>query len=475
MDVHSHLDNQVVEQSARPKPFGMKDKVGYALGDLANNLTFVISAVFLLKFYTDVMGISAELVGLMMLLSKVVDAFTDVTMGQLVDRSQPKAKGKFSPWLLRMSGPIAVATVLLFPVWFTHMPMGFKIFWMFFSYLLWGSVCYTGINIPYGSMASAISSDPIDRTSLSSWRTIGATVGIMVVGVILPLFVFYKEPNGHTVLSSEHLAIGAIICAFLMVGCYLGCYFMCTERVKVKKLTVKFSLTKLLSSLIHDRALIGIVLSSLLLLVTQLSLTGTGAYIYPNYFGNVSAFSIATFLGVIITFAFTPFVVKLSQWFGKKEISVLSSLVSTVSLFALYWLHTHNIYVWFVFYAIGYIGIAIFTLVCWAMITDVIDANELSTHQREDGTVYSLYSFFRKIGQALASGLTGIMLSVVGYSSTTAFSPNVVDGIYDITCLIPAVSSLAFVLVLWFLYPLNKKAVARNVDALRRFRANNDA
>ncbi|CAG9295825.1 MFS transporter [Celerinatantimonas diazotrophica] len=471
MDVHSHQDQTAVKMPELAKPFGMRDKIGYALGDLANNLTFVISAVFLLKFYTDVMGVSAELVGFMMLVSKVVDAFTDVTMGQLVDRCQPNAKGKFAPWLLRMSGPVAVATVLLFPVWFAHMPMGFKVFWMFFSYLLWGSVCYTGINIPYGSMASAISSDPIDRTALSSWRTVGATVGIMIVGVILPLFVFYKQPNGHSVLSSEHLAVGALVCAFLMVGCYIGCYFMCTERIKVKKLTVKFSLAKLLSSLIHDRALIGIVFSSLLLLVTQLSLTGTGAYIYPNYFGNASAFSVAVFLGVIITFAFTPFVVKLSQWFGKKEISLVSSVVSTVSLFVLYWLHTHNIYVWFVFYAIGYIGIAIFTLVCWAMITDVIDANELKTLRREDGSVYSLYSFFRKIGQALASGLTGIMLSVVGYSSTTAFSQPVVDGIYDITCLIPAISSLAFVIVLWFLYPLNKKAVARNVDALRRLRA----
>ena len=109
------------------KKFGMVDKVGYAFGDLANNLTFVISAVFLLKFYTDVMGISAGLVGLMMMFGKIVDAFTDITMGQIVDRSRPTAKGKFAPWLRRMCGPIAVATVLLFPVWFKNMPMGFKI------------------------------------------------------------------------------------------------------------------------------------------------------------------------------------------------------------------------------------------------------------------------------------------------------------------------------------------------------------
>ncbi len=150
------------------------------------------------------MGVSASLVGLVMMLSKLVDAFTDVTMGQIVDRSSHTAKGKFTPWLKRMCFPMAIATVLLFPSWFQDMPMAFKIFWMWFSYLLWGSVFYTAINIPYGSMASAISSDPIHRTSLSSWRTIGATVGIMIVGVILPLFVFYKDANGNTVLSSTN-------------------------------------------------------------------------------------------------------------------------------------------------------------------------------------------------------------------------------------------------------------------------------
>lgn len=203
------------------KPFGMRDKIGYMFGDVANDLTFVLSSMMLLKFYTDVMGVSAAVVGAMMMIARVVDAFSDVTMGQIADRSKPTAKGKFAPWLVRMCGPVAVASVLLYATWFQNMPMSFKIFWMFFSYLLWGSVCYTGINIPYGSMASAISANPEDRTALSNWRTIGATLGNIAIGVILPLFVYYSDAEGKKYLSGTKLTIAAVICSVLAVICYL--------------------------------------------------------------------------------------------------------------------------------------------------------------------------------------------------------------------------------------------------------------
>ncbi len=450
------------------KKFGLIDKIGYAFGDMANNLTFVISSVFLLKFYTDTMGVSASLVGLMMMLGRVVDAFTDVTMGQIVDRSRPTAKGKFTPWLRRACGPIAVATVLLFPVWFKDMSMTFKVFWMFFSYILWGSVCYTAINIPYGSMASAISDKPKDRVSLSTWRTIGATVGIMIVGVILPMIVFYKNEAGKTVLSSTRLSVASVVIAVLMVICYLLCYKLSTERVKVEQIKTKFSFKAIFAILFKSRSLIGIIIASLLMLLTQLSLTSTGAYIYPNYFGSASAFSIATLLGTIITFAFTVFTASLADKVGKKELTLAGSVLSVLALFVLFVLHTKSVLVWFVFYTIGYIGIALFSLVCWAMITDVIDDIELKTGERSDGTVYSMYSFARKLGQAAASGLTGFLLSIVGYSAATAFDTDVVNGIYNITCLVPVVGYVLFIIAFAVIYPLTKKNVELNAEALAR-------
>ena len=175
--------------------FGMKDKLGYMFGDFGNDFTFILSSSFMLKFYTDVMGIDAAVVGLLMMAARFIDAFTDVTMGQIVDRSKPTKDGKFKPWIKRMCGPVAIASFLIYQSGFANMAYGFKVFWMVITYILWGSIFYTSINIPYGSMASAVSADPKDRAELSTWRTIGATLAGLVIGVGTPMFA-YETVNG---------------------------------------------------------------------------------------------------------------------------------------------------------------------------------------------------------------------------------------------------------------------------------------
>lgn len=450
------------------RPFGFSDKLGYMFGDFGNDFTFILASTFLLKFYTDIMGISAALVGTMMMVARFVDAFTDVTMGQLVDRSRQGKKGKFAPWILRVSGPVALASLLMYAVWFQDMSMGFKIFWMFFTYLLWGSVFYTAVNIPYGSMASAISNEPKDRTSLSNWRSIGASLASLVIGAGLPLVVYYTDEAGNTVMSGTRMTWAAAACSAGAVVCYLLCYYLTLERVKVGTTQSRFSLTGLLKSLAKNRPLIGIVVSSLLMLLAQLSISNMNSYLYPNYFGNVQAMSLVAVLGTVITLCLAPFTVRLSVAAGKKELSIIGALISSVTLFAAFIIHTKNVWVWIVLYCISYIGTALFTLIGWAMITDVIDDTQVRTGVRSDGTIYSVYSFARKLGQAGASGLIGLLISLIGYSTETAFDPAVTNRIYAITCLVPAVSYGLLALALWLLYPLNKRKVEENARALMR-------
>lgn len=455
------------ETNGKVKPFGIKDKLGYMFGDFGNDFTFLLSAMFLLKFYTDVMGVSAALVGLMMMAARFVDAITDVTMGQIVDRSRPGKKGKFAPWIRRMCGPVAVASFLMYATYFKGMPMGFKIFWMFFTYLLWGSVCYTGVNIPYGSMASAISDNPTDRTSLSNWRTIGATLAQTAIGVILPLVVYYTDAAGNSVLSGEKMMIGALICSIGAVICYMLCYHMTTERVKVEQNTQKFSFKELIKQLVHNKSLIGIIVCALVFLLAQLSLNNMNAYVYPNYFGNIKAMSIASLAGTVVILALSTFIVKVASKIGKKELSMIGCFISAASFILLFIIHTHNVLVWVGLIIVATIGTSMFNMVIWAMITDVIDESEVQTGVRQDGTIYSVYSFARKLGQACSSGLSGVLLSIIGYTSVTAFDPKVVDGIYNITCLVPAGGMILLLLALWFLYPLNKKRVEENAEKLR--------
>ena len=448
------------------KPFGFKDRIGYMFGDFGNDFTFILSSMFLMKFYTDVMEVSPAIVGLLMMTARFVDAFTDVMMGQIVDRSKTTKKGKYSPWIRRMMGPVAVASFLMYAVWFKDMPMNFKIFWMFFTYILWGSVCYTGINIPYGSMASAISDKPEDRTSLSTWRSIGATLAATTIAVVLPLFVYYTDAAGNSVFSGEKMMWAALTCSVLAVVCYILCYNLTTERVKIDSVNEKFSLTALIKTTVSNRSLVGIVLAAWMLLIAQLTLSGMGNYIYPNYFNNIKVMAIVNLLGSVTTLVISTFIGPLSRKFGKKELSIVGSLMGAGSLLTAFLLHTHSIGTWMVLYVTAYAGLSIFNIIVWAMITDVIDDVEVQQGVRRDGTVYSVYSFARKLGQAASSGLTGLLLGAIGYSMETAREQAVVDGIYNMTTMVPAIAFIGMALVLAFVYPLSKNKVENNAATL---------
>ena len=164
----------------------------------------------------------------------------------------------------------------------------------------------------------------------------------------------------------------------------------------------------------------------------------------------------------------------LAKRFGKTEVSIVSSLLAAVVNIALYFIRPENVWVFAGFQAISWLGLGMFTMVSWALITDVIDYSEIKNGVREDGTVYALYSFARKMGQAASAGLTGVLLEMIGYSAATRGDISVQDGIFNITVLVPALGFILLAVVLWFWYPLHKKQVDENVEILRQKRNNND-
>lgn len=452
------------------RPFGFKDKIGYMFGDFGNDFTFILSSSFMLKFYTDVMGIHAAVVGVLMMAARFVDAFTDVAMGQIVDRSKPTKDGKFKPWLRRMCGPVAISSFLVFQSGFANMPYLFKVVWMIVTYILWGSIFYTSINIPYGSMASAISADAKDRASLSTWRSIGSTLAGLVIGVGTPLFA-YETVNGNTILSGNRMTIIAGVFSVMAVICYMLCFKLATERVEVPQNNTKFNFGDLMKSLVTNRSLIGIIAAAILLLLVMLTMQGMNAYLFPNFYGNVAAQSVAALAGSLVMLVVcAPLATKLSAKYGKKELAIGSCLFGAVVYLICWVLKPENPYTYVVFYVVANIGVGFFNMVIWAMITDVIDDAEVKNGVREDGTIYSVYSFARKVGQALSSGMIGALLSVIGYSAATAFNPEVVNGIFNMTCIIPAIGFVGIALVLMFLYPLSKNRVEANVLELKKRR-----
>ena len=460
-----------MENTRNIRPFGMRDKLGYLFGDFGNDFTFILSSSFLLKFYTDIMGVDAYVVGIIMMIARIVDAFTDVTMGRICDRSKVTKAGKFKPWIRRMCGPVAIASFLMYQSALADMPYAFKVGYLFVTYILWGSVFYTSINIPYGSMASAVSPEPGDRQSLSTFRSMGGMLAGMVVTIGVPLVAYDTVVNNgqeEVWMNGPRFTVIAGIFSVLAVISYLLCYKLTTERVVVESEGFEQpSVGEMLKRALGNRALISIIAASVVMLLAQLTMQAMAGYVFPNYYRNATAQSISTALmGGGMLFA-AVLAKPMANKFGKAEVSVVSNAFAGLVCVVLFFVRPENVWVFCGFQAACWLGLGIFSMISWALITDVIDYSELKNGIREDGSVYAMYSFARKMGQAASAGLSGALLSMIGYTEKTAFDADVVEGIFDISTLVPAAGFLLLAAILWFWYPLHKKTVDANVIALK--------
>lgn len=455
------------------KPFGFKDKLGYLLGDLGNDFSFMFTSMYLMLFYTKVWGISASTVGVLFLVSRCLDAFTDIGMGTIVDRAKPTKDGKFRPWIKRMSGILAITTFLMYQSSLANASMTVKVVVMFVTYILWGSICYTAINIPYGSMASAITDVPQERASLSTWRSMGASVASLIIGTITPQVIFYADANGNQLVNPTKFTIIAGIFSVLSFICYMSCFKLTTERVKFESNDnqEKVSIFKNLGVLLKNKALLSIIASSIVLLLSQLMSGTMNQYLFADYFKNVNVMSVSSMLNLPISLIIAAVIVKIAAKFGKKEVCIVSMLFAGIMYFVAFTMRITNPWIFLVFNTLAFLGTMSFNMLTWANITDIIDYNEILTGKRDDGTIYGLYSFSRKIGQALAGGLGGFALSFIGYNSLAAAQTvEVTNGIYTIATIFPAVCYIVVALILIFAYPLNKKVVEENATKLSAMR-----
>lgn len=282
-----------------------------------------------------------------------------------------------------------------------------------------------------------------------------------------PPMIAYVTVDGKTMLSGSRMTIIAGVFSVMAIICYLLCFKMVQERVQLTTKSEKMDFGKLVKSIATNRSLMGIIAAALMLLLSQLTMSGMSSYVYPNYYGSAAAQSLASLVGMAGTLLIcAPTAVKLSQKFGKKELATAGAIVGAVAYLLCFLLRPSNPFVYVAFAAVATVSMGYFNTVVWAMITDVIDDTEVRTGVREDGTVYSVYSFARKLGQAISSGLIGALLTMIGYSEATAFDPAVTGKIFNLSCLAPFAGFVALALILVFLYPLNKTRVEQNVATL---------
>lgn len=446
------IEPEAINTNPKVRKFGLRDKLGYMFGDFGNDFFFILVSSYLMVYYTDVYGISAAFVGILFLVARLWDAIADVTWGRFIDTRNPSKHGKFKPWIFRMSLPLVISGVLMF-VHIPGMSNGFYEAYAFVTYILWGTL-YSTVNIPYGSMASVITNDPIERTSLSTFRTMGAMLASLIINAVGPLMIFVDNKA-----DADGFLMAAVIFGILSLACYMACYKLSTERVVIpENKALKPKLGHTLKALLKNKPLIAILGASLIFMMSTMLIGAVNVYLFKDFFSNTAALSIVGIIQTLTVFIAIPLVKPLVAKFGKKETTTIGMLLAAVVYILLFFLPNLSTFQFIAISAIGMFGYAFFNTMIWAFVTDVIDYHEFLTGMREDGTVYSFYSFARKVGQALAGGIGGFAIAAIGYDATREVqTQDALDGIYTLATIVPGTIYLLIFLILVFLYPLTKQ------------------
>ncbi|WP_207761104.1 MFS transporter [Bifidobacterium simiarum] len=455
-------------------PFGMRDKIGYMFGDVGN--CFILSLVngFVLKFYTDGLGVPAAIVGVTMMLTKVFDAFVDVYVGNKADESHvTPGEGRFRPWMRRFRYPFILVSVLLFLPMVSGWALPAKVAYIAVTYVLF-NVFLSTVNIPYGALASALSSKSDERASLSTYRSTGSAVANVATGYMIPMFMYDTDAQGNQVVSATHFFFIAIVCGALAYISYEITIRLTTERTNVqtgRKLDAK----QMVTSMFRDRALLALIVADFFVVINQQLASINQTYLFDTYFHSKTGMAIAVMFNFITVLVLAPFATGIAKRFGKRETSVVTLLFAVVVYGVMYFAHLTDWRVYLVLMFFGAIGAGYFNLMVWAFITDVIDHHQALTKIREDGTIYGLNSWARKMGQAASNGISGILLGVIGYQSSAGHavtqSAGTVSGVYALATLLPVVCLGIAALILAFWYPLGKKEIAETERILAEDRA----
>lgn len=462
-----YIANKEVLESSKVKPFGMQDKVGYMLGDVGSCLLFNFIGSYLLVFYTDVFGISAAAVGTLMAVSRVWDAINDPMMGVIVDKRKRTKDGKFRPYLKYMGIPLGIFTILTFLV-IPNMPQGMKLPYAYITYIGFG-MAYTAINIPYGSLASVMTNDPVQRTELSTWRNISSIFAMIPLMVLTPKLVF----DASGAVSPKGFLIAAVLYVIIANIGYRLCYKMTTERIinEVKEDAPKASLGETLKALGKNKALIGLILSSLGTLTAMFLPNALNAYLFKDYFQAPGLLSLAGLLPMVGTFLAIPVTGKLVAKFGKKNIAIYSGIVSIAAYVVLVLFPTKNPMLYIALITVSGFGTALYGMIVWALVGDVIDYQEYLSGKREEGIVYATYSLSRKLVQAIVGSIGGFALAAIGYQSGAATqAPEVAESIRTIITVVPLIGFIFGTVCLKFVYNLSNKTLNEVNEELERRR-----
>jgi glucuronide carrier protein len=436
-----------------------KQVVGYGAGDAGCNIAFQMTGLFLLIYYTDVVGIAPADAGTLFLVVKIWDAFADIFAGRMVDRTMTRW-GKFRPFLLWFSIPLLLANIACFTV--PDVAYGAKLAYAYVTYATMG-LLYSLVNIPFGSLAGAMTQDPAERSRLAGARMVGSGATILVLALILAPQLTAAED-----LQRAFLVTAA---AFTVVGFALFMATFATAKETVFRKVPQVTLRQTWETLKLNGPLIRLCVSSLFYLIGQNVVGAIALYFARDVLrGGEVLLAVVTVITTGAVIYVGPFGPTVTRTLGKKRGFIVAAGAAVLGGIALS-LAARNVPLSLASLAVIGIGMALLNTMTWALEADTVEYGEWKTGVRTEGATYAAFSFTRKVGQAIGQGLVGYALGVVGYQQAqggvrAVQTDETLLGIRFTTALLPALFFLVALIVMGT-YPLTEARFRAITDEIR--------
>ena len=449
------------------RPFGIRDSLAYAAGDFGCNMSFALKGTMAI-FWTQFMRMDSVLYGLLLILVQVWDAINDPLIGTIIDNDKRTnyKRGKFLAYIWLGSIGLLVAGSMCFIPWVKDASSLIKGIVFVAGYILWDAF-YTVANVPYGSLLSLISDKPADRASLSAWRSVGSLVAQVAAMVLLPILIYDANNNikGETVFFIALImgAIGFVAFQFMIRNTTLRV----DENVACNEDAPKFNIWVALKNFAKNRPAVGATLAAMGMFLGMQGATTAVTVMFQSYFKNVALSGVVAAFAMIPIVLFTPLARKLVTKYGKKELATLGAVCSVVACALMLILPISpdgsGLILYVVCQLINSLGMGIYSTVSWGMMGDAIDYNEWKNGTREEGTVYSLHSFFRKLAQGVGPSLALFIMAALGYSEINAGNQlfSVALNMRYLVAGLYLVSAVMQLIGLGLIYNLDKKSVEK--------------
>lgn len=414
-------------------------RIGFGSGDLAQNLIFQVTCMYLLFFYTDIYGLNEVDVSVMFLVGNIANVIWDPIVGTLIDKSNPKL-GKYRSYLVYVGIPLSGFAILCF--WDGYAP---SLLYAYVTYIAM-TLLYTFINVPYGALNSALTRDTNEITILTSVRMFLANCGGLAVGSGLPLLIAHftnekseglpKDPKAWFITMAIYGVVGLLLLLF--------CFSQCKERVVMDaKESEEVKVSDLFTEFVRNKPLRIIALFFITAFAMMSIGNAAGAYfVNSNLHGTPEQLSLFMGLGSAPAFIFMPLVPAIKRAIGKRNMFFAFlgiAIIGMATLYIIAKMDNPNMILIYIAQFIKSTGVIVATGYMWALVPEVISYGEYTSGKRIAGIVNALTGLFFKAGMTLGSVVAPAVLAYVCYNKTTVIqTPLAEEGILWLVCVIPA-------------------------------------